>query len=1193
MDKDFFSDNSMSDEGDESIGSEQQQQQTLRYWIYRYDFKTDAGKCSIYAMYENDVVSVCLDLKPIESLFPITIYDYARFKQRFLLNNEQLIEKIQPFNENQIYTVLDDRDPHELIHGNRKKGLAVLVQLKDRSTRQIILNHLIQNSNYYGCSPWIARKNGRDVLHYLIGNQTNYLGSYGSLELTINNPLRPLSVTATTLCDPFQFISCIVAAYPDEYPPSIPIASYDIEVVSRYSNEFPQAVYSGDMVNIISVAYCYWNMKDSENIQSIQTYTGIVVNDSSDKIRDLNRSNQNFEDIDEDGYSTRRYYFDNEANLLRWFLKAIRPAIYITGWFISKFDAAYLTQRMLFHFGSTWYEQFAKRCNFGYTNSRMRFAYQSEQRVIHLLIHKHQDQIDGRFLKEKFLGHLKTNNKLNNVAQAMGLGTKVDIGMDQMLRSFQHYYNRAENDESIDIDEYLRYCEQDAILALKIFYTQVKVMFNIMFWGHENIEDVIQTNGRVGFLESCIHFEAFKQHKPIPYSYVVRGSSESRFSQILNYGGKAINSGEKKKYKGALVTLPSDGGLYLGKIISVDVKSMYPSLMLTFNLTDQSIYTVPNTIEHPKWCQQLFTEHFHQTELETHDHVYSVRRQIDAMKTSPIHIFLNRTLEARNHLKREAKRTDISTELKLIYKGQEKTYKIAANALYGSLGQNRRALSTDDLHLSITQNLPAAAAITTRGRETLQNLMNHIEPDEVVYSDTDGIFINIKQSKIFERSNEEIIKYYLDKLNVLLSKGVELDCDGLGELFLIRQKKRYIFLQNGQLTLKGLKKIDNTMKELLTSFVYKILDAIIKKYGKSSGSVHLKTIEGSSELSIRRYFLQLLDTLVTNSMFDFNLARSFSNMKPLMEYKNPNYLQIQSAYQYLQLKTNDSQQNEIEYVGVFNELAPTNNSGLIMINEYYNELSKDTQIPINICKLFSQVAHIEDLTLFIFRKRIQSILLPLQRKQIKIHVDQIELQLGEIFAQYDCIYVDLLADVSISEIEVNSFYELIRKKKVIVKSDIFLEWTSMSDFLLDQNLIKIPAQDLVFDTKLWVYQSWQEAKRHQSVPMLQLQYGTEDRHILFDTLYRLAAANAIILIRNIDAVPINYHILVIIMKLTLKSGYVPSENLYNIFAQNAKVLVKTPLGYSLCLNGHLQHHWQYSQSCVKNLPAALSNVKFD
>jgi DNA polymerase I len=248
-----------------------------------------------------------------------------------------------------------------------------------------------------------------------------------------------------------------------------------------------------------------------------------------------------------------------------------------------------------------------------------------------------------------------------------------------------------------------------------------------------------------------------------------------------------------RPYVGAIVLKPEPG---LHENIAVlDFKSMYPNIMITYNLSPDT-YVPPREPISP--CGVY----------EAPEVKHRFRKEPTGFYKEVLSYLINVREEIRSRMK---KISPESVEYRVL-DARQKAVKVITNASYGYAGWIGARWYIK----------PVAEAATAWGRHTILNAINMAETAglKVVYGDTDSIFLKHEPEKI-----EKLSKEIEEKL------GLEIKPDKLYvRIFFTEAKKRYAgLLPDGQLDIVGLEVIRGDWAAIAKKVQGKVLETILKE----------------------------------------------------------------------------------------------------------------------------------------------------------------------------------------------------------------------------------------------------------------------------------------------------------------------------------------------------------------------------
>lgn len=242
---------------------------------------------------------------------------------------------------------------------------------------------------------------------------------------------------------------------------------------------------------------------------------------------------------------------------------------------------------------------------------------------------------------------------------------------------------------------------------------------------------------------------------------------------ILNY--EENKNKEVSTLKGGHVLTPEVG--YYKNVISLDFASLYPSIIMAYNLCPSTFISDESESSKEKQTFIIDGKKYH---FLTKD-----ERQGYTPK------LISKLIEARKEKKKEMEQCLDGSIEKIIKDKEQLSLKLTANSIYGIFGVVRNG----DKNLGF---IPVASTITHIGRFSVinaQNYINKLNVGHVIYGDTDSNYVKLKDSFTVEecaRAGKYIEKCIKDEkifphpMSLEYEKDVHLN-------FLLIAKKRYLY----------------------------------------------------------------------------------------------------------------------------------------------------------------------------------------------------------------------------------------------------------------------------------------------------------------------------------------------------------------------------------------------------------------
>ncbi len=268
-------------------------------------------------------------------------------------------------------------------------------------------------------------------------------------------------------------------------------------------------------------------------------------------------------------------------------------------------------------------------------------------------------------------------------------------------------------------------------------------------------------------------------------------------SEAFRYGEIAPNPKEvEESYEGAFVLNPVRG--LHENVICLDFASMYPSIMVAFNIS-------PDTLT--KNCSE--EECFIAPEVK------------HAFKKKPDGFFrriLKMLIEKRKKVKKIMKKLDRNSREYKLLDIKQATLKVLTNSFYGYTGWS----------LARWYCRECAEATTAWGRHFIKTSVSIAKNEgfEVLYGDTDSIFV--KKDELDLKDLEIAVK----KLTGILRKSmpIQIEIDEYYKVIFFVEKKRYAGLTaDGRIIVKGLEVRRGDWCELAKEVQKKVIEIILKE----------------------------------------------------------------------------------------------------------------------------------------------------------------------------------------------------------------------------------------------------------------------------------------------------------------------------------------------------------------------------
>lgn len=275
------------------------------------------------------------------------------------------------------------------------------------------------------------------------------------------------------------------------------------------------------------------------------------------------------------------------------------------------------------------------------------------------------------------------------------------------------------------------------------------------------------------------------------YSAVVYNASK-RNQIIMTQEGLEGDS----SYEGAIV-LPPKIGMYLDQPIPVlDFNSLYPSNMIAFNLSPDTLVYVKTYNATGKKIRQEGPDGFpgftiDEIGYDTYDDDKKPSGRVvcgfaqpneDPNSIGVLPLTLDILLKKRKETRKIMESLEDESQ-KAVLNGLQLAYKTVANSVYGQCGSRTSPI----------RRIEVAACTTAAGRDRIQFAKNIVETEfggEVIYGDTDSIFIKFPTTDLSEsiRLGQESAK----RITSLCRKAHKIEYEKTFFPFILFCRKRYV-----------------------------------------------------------------------------------------------------------------------------------------------------------------------------------------------------------------------------------------------------------------------------------------------------------------------------------------------------------------------------------------------------------------
>ncbi len=543
--------------------------------------------------------------------------------------------------------------------------------------------------------------------------------------------------------------------------------------------------------------------------------------------------------------NTTGKHFANEEEMLEEFLGIIRdydPDV-ITGYNVEDFDLSYLIKRL---------EKHNMDKNFGRCEKNVycnKYGNNTDVKIVGRVV------ADPYIILKNDVYHRMMRYDLDTVSKELLGEGKDDVEYEEMKELW--------NSKGKKLQEFVNYCEKDAELALRLLTE--KGLLDKFF-------ELAKTSRLV--LSDCFGGQTQRVSNMLLYEFKQRD-----FVFPEKPTGKEMERRNERRKKAALkggLVLEPDKGLHTESCIAVlDFKSLYPSIMSTYNICPTAL------LDGEPEDHGLTEEDVHEAPSGGYFVKRSVRKGILAKTVEDL-------IDARSEVKKEmgkAKESGKEEEYNRL-DAKQLAVKIMTNSFYGYTGYYRTRL----------YRLEIANAITAWGRETIERTRDMIKDEHgyrTVYGDTDSVMIDsgTKNLDDAQEISEKLSKFITDELPGRLI----LEPEKIYRSFLILTKKRYAgwAFEKGsdgwedKIDMKGIETVRRDWPSIVSDTMEEVIDIILKEGDINKAIKHVQDIAG--KLSRNEIPLEELAVVksITKKLENYDGVLPHIELAKKMKRRNP------------------------------------------------------------------------------------------------------------------------------------------------------------------------------------------------------------------------------------------------------------------------------------------------------------------
>lgn len=287
---------------------------------------------------------------------------------------------------------------------------------------------------------------------------------------------------------------------------------------------------------------------------------------------------------------------------------------------------------------------------------------------------------------------------------------KVDKGKDDLpYKKLFEILNKG-NDSPDEMMEVCEYCMQDAYLVIDLI-EKLCILPNYIEMAKSTRVPIVWllTKGQQCKVFSQIAYEARKKNFVIPHFQRKYGEEEDT---------------EEQKFKGATVLTARRGSYYEQPVSGLDFKSLYPSIMIAYNLCYSTFVDDPKYMNLPGIEYETIAWSQEEKDGSINDFSFTFVQSTKGILPDILERLWNDRNQAKKEMKKYKKRakeldkSTIPSEIEekkscefrvMVLNGKQLAIKVTMNSVYGFTGASKGMLALK----------PIAAATTAKGREMI------------------------------------------------------------------------------------------------------------------------------------------------------------------------------------------------------------------------------------------------------------------------------------------------------------------------------------------------------------------------------------------------------------------------------------------------------------------------------------------
>jgi len=436
----------------------------------------------------------------------------------------------------------------------------------------------------------------------------------------------------------------------------------------------------------------------------------------------------------------------------------------------------------------------------------------------------HYDIFSASVKQDTYLVGKVKNMRLKTIAEFYGSDSVFNIS-DQEKTDMDTLYEQDRERMHV----YLQSDIRQTTFLFKLYYPSKANMCSII---NVPFDYIVSSSGRATFAKVFMT-RLFIQNGYYP---IIRNSKKPKNIPVYNL---IKSQGEKASYRGAYTGIENTGRF--DNISKVDFSSMYPSIIVTFNISPETVvyighedidtvyqeykenikYSIDKAVISNNYYPIILderTDTYIRVKIPDEQLGYYFHIQIDITSPSILSVGIQDVLNNRAAIRKDMKRLDKHSNEYVIKDAEQLSYKIIANSMYGILGNEWFEVG----------DIAGAMLVTAFGREIAHYIVAKAKElgVTVVEIDTDGVYVNghVDVDQLNSYLDEVLHEKYAP---FLITQRMTLDLEKSNIKGLFLGMKNYVLKDGDNIIIAGSSLKGSTKPPIFEKIIEQVITAVM------------------------------------------------------------------------------------------------------------------------------------------------------------------------------------------------------------------------------------------------------------------------------------------------------------------------------------------------------------------------------